>query len=120
MNTKPITIICVLILLAGNVVLGVLYFNARRELAQAQGAAAGRQTNEKIAGFAGLVVDKVLKAQGEVSFDDRLQLENAVRDTKDADLLAQWKKFTDSQNETAAQTEMKNLLGLLVEKIKSR
>jgi hypothetical protein len=119
MNTKPLVIICIfLILLAGNIVLGWLYFNARNELAQAKNAIAARQTNEKIADFAGLVVDKVLKAQGEVSFDDRLKLENAVRDTKDAELLAQWNKFTASQNETDAQNEMKNLISLLVVKMR--
>jgi hypothetical protein len=52
-----------------------------------------------------------------VSFDDRLSLENAVRDTKDTQLLAQWNSFTAAKDEAGAQQEMKSLLSLLISKM---
>ena len=67
--------------------------------------------------FLNLFIDKVLNAQGEVSFEDRLQLENRVRDLKDPEVLAQWEKFTGSASEEQVQVEVKNLLALLVKKI---
>jgi hypothetical protein len=52
-----------------------------------------------------------------VSFDDRLQLENMVRDLKDDAILAEWNKFVNSQTSAEAQGEVKNLLDILVLKI---
>jgi hypothetical protein len=45
-------------------------------------------------------------------------LETAVRDLKDEEILNQWQKFVDSKTETEAQKEVKNLLELLINKIK--
>lgn len=120
MNPKFLTTAVILILIAGNLTFGLLWFYAQKELSACQQKIAVQQTNDKTIDFAGLVVEKVLKAQGEVSFDDRLQLENTVRETKDQELLTQWNKFTASKNETDAQNEMKNLLGLLISKIRSQ
>ena len=117
MNTKPLVIISVLVLLAGNVFFGINYFYARQELAKDQAVIGQRQINQKVIHFANLVINKVLNAAGEVSFDDRLALENAVRDTKDAQLLTQWNNFTAAKDEASAQREMKNMLSLLIEKI---
>jgi len=36
----------------------------------------------------------------------------------DEEILTQWKKFTESETEDEAQTEVKNLLEMLVSKIK--
>jgi hypothetical protein len=110
-------IACILLLLAGNVFLGLELFYARQNLAKDEGVIAQRQTDQRVIHFTNLVINKVLNAQGEVSFDDRLALENAVRDTKDAQLLAQWNSFTAAKDESAAQQEMKKLLSLLVAKM---
>jgi len=118
MNTKALTTTVILVLIVGNLVFGVLWFYAQKDFAACQTKITAQQTNTKIIDFAGLVVEKVLKAQGEVSFDDRLQLENMVRETKDSELLAQWNKFTSSKDEGSAQQEMKNLLGLIIGKLK--
>ena len=75
------------------------------------------QYNDKIISFSKLFIDKVLKADTDVSFEDRLQLENSVRDIDNKDILVQWQKFTDSKTETQAQEEVKDLLYMLVNKI---
>ena len=108
MNTKPFITAVILILFAGNVFLGLGLFYARQDLAKDESTIAQRQTNQQVIHFANLVINKVLNASGEVSFDDRLALENAVRDTKDAQLLAQWNNFTAAKDEAGAQQQMKN------------
>jgi hypothetical protein len=75
------------------------------------------QNNEKVIDFGKMFVNKILKAEGEVSFEDRLVLENAVRDINSQLVFDQWQKFVNAGNETVAQIELKNLLELLVNKI---
>lgn len=67
--------------------------------------------------------DKELRVPGAIislywlNPETRLRLENAVRDLNNEQILAQWQKFTTSKTETEAQTQVKNLLELLVNKI---
>lgn len=56
----------------------------------------------------------------EVDFETRLQLETAVREIGDADILAQWTRFTASKAEKDAQDAMKELLSLLLAKLVTR
>lgn len=97
--------------------MGMKYLSAQKELRQTQAAMETRKTNEKVLEFTKLFVAKVLKAETEVSFETRLQLENAVRNLKDEGILAQWQKFIESKTEAQAQEEVKNLLEMLVNKI---
>ena len=116
---KPKTIlIIILILLAGNVFLGVKYFSVVKELRQTETLLQTQTTNEKVLEFSKLFIKEVLKAETEVNFDTRLKLENAVRNLGDEEILNQWQKFTESKTEVQAQEEVKNLLEMLVNKIK--
>lgn len=87
------------------------------DLANAKKDISSFNRNSKIISFSRLFVDNVLKAGKEVNLNTRLKLENAVRDIKDDEILAQWDKFTKSQTESEAQNEVKNLLDLLMKKI---
>ncbi|MBU4332178.1 hypothetical protein KKD19_05955 [Patescibacteria group bacterium] len=58
----------------------------------------------------------MLKAETEIDFETRLNLENAVRNLDDEEILSQWNKFVNSGNEIQAQVEVKNLLEALVHK----
>lgn len=118
MNKSKIILILILILLAGNVFLGVKYFSVVKELRQTQTTLETQKTNEKVLDFTKLFVAKVLKAETEVDFETRLKLENAIRNLGDEEILAQWQKFTESKTEADAQTKVKNLLEILVSKIK--
>jgi len=116
---KPKTIfILVLILLAGNVFLGVKYFSVVKELRQAQTALETQVINDKVLEFTKPFIEKVLKAETEVDFEMRLKLENAVRNLSDEEILNQWQRFTESKTEVNAQMEVKNLLEMLINKIK--
>ncbi|MFA6897505.1 MAG: hypothetical protein WCQ96_04455 [Patescibacteria group bacterium] len=67
--------------------------------------------------FNQLFVDKVLRAEGEISFDTRLELENKVRELKDAEVLEKWNGFVNAATETDAQKSVKALLGLLAQRM---
>lgn len=117
MNKPKIILILILILLAGNVFLGVKYFSSQKELRQTQTALEIQKTNDKILEFTKLFIKEVLRAKTEVDFETRLKLENAVRNLGDEEILAQWSKFVESKTEAGAQEEVKNLLEMLVSKI---
>jgi multisubunit Na+/H+ antiporter MnhF subunit len=110
--------VLVAILLAGNILLGVKFYSAQKELLGLKKVVETRQTNDRVLAFSKLFITKVLKSETEVSFEDRLNLESAVRGLNDEQVLAQWQKFTNSKTEEEAQNEVKNLLELLVNKIK--
>ncbi len=74
--------------------------------------------NEKVINFLDLFIEKVLKAEKEIDFDTRLEIENAIRQIGDQEILDQWNKFVNSRDEETAQKEVKNLLEILVKKIK--
>lgn len=114
---KTILAIIVLVLLVGNIFFAVQYFSAQKKFNGIKSIAENKSVNEKVLDFTKLFITEVLKAEGEVDFEARLKLENAVRDLNDEKILNQWQKFVDSQTEDSAQEEVKNLLEMLVYKI---
>ena len=115
---RIILIIIILLLTVGNIYSGFKYLNTQKELRQTQAVLEAQKTNEKVLDFTKLFIGKVLKAETEVDFETRLTLENAVRNLNDEEILAQWQKFAGSETEVQAQEEVKNLLEMLVDKIK--
>lgn len=107
--------VIIIILLAGNIFLGFKYFTQKKEV---EVVSQNQVFNDKALSFTKLFVEKVLKAEGEVNFETRLQLENAVRDLGNQKILDQWQKFTESKTEVDAQLEVKNLLQMLINNIK--
>ncbi|MCF7865803.1 MAG: hypothetical protein K9M11_04880 [Candidatus Pacebacteria bacterium] len=73
--------------------------------------------SQKFSVFLKLLVAKVLQTGGDVSFEDRLTLENSVRNLNDTEILSTWKNFVDSKDNDMAQKYLKNLLQLLVNRI---
>ena len=118
MNKSKITLILILILLLGNFFFSVKYFSILKESRQTETLLEAQKTNDKVLEFAQFFIKEVLKANKEVSFETRLKLENMVRSLGDKEILAQWSKFTESKTESSAQEEVKNLLEILVEKVK--
>jgi len=78
----------------------------------------GQKINEKVFLFSQLFFDKVLQGEREVSFDDRLELENAVRALNDKDIFDRWTKFTNAKDQAEIQQRFYNLFKLLLEKIR--
>lgn len=116
MNNLKIGIV-VLVLAIISIFFGVKYYTVHKELIETQSALTTQNTDKKVLVFTKLFIEKVLKADKEIDFETRLQLENGVRNLNNEQILAQWQKFTDSKSEMGAQTEVKNLLELLVNNI---
>jgi hypothetical protein len=118
MTKQKITLIIILILLIGNIFFSYKYFALQKELETTKADIKTQQINEKTLDFTKLFIEKVLKAETEVDFETRLKLENAVRNLNDEQIFSQWQKFTESKTEAEAQIEVKNLLKMLIDKIK--
>jgi len=120
MTTKQKIIIAfiILFLLTGDVFLGIKYFDVLKKSRQTQNISQGQVINEKVLDFTKLFIKEVLKAEKEIDLETRLKLETAVRDLGDEEILNQWQKFVNSKTEAEAQIEVKNLLELLIDKIK--
>lgn len=74
----------------------------------------------EIAKFDKMFIERVLLNKKQVTFEERLALENAVRKLNDVDILNQWNKFVESSDDVVAQGEVKKLLAVLVDKITSK
>ena len=117
--TRLIIGIILAVLILGNVLFYFKYWLAQRRVNQLESTEIVRHTNEKSLIFLKLFVSEVLKAKGEIDFETRLCLENAVRNIGDEEILTQWQKFTDSQNENEAQQNVKDLLELSINKVQA-
>jgi len=76
-----------------------------------------QQINSQILSFTQLFMAKVLRGGEVVSFDDRLQLENAVRALNDKVIFAAWEKFTKAKDQAEVQNDFYDLFEVLLEKI---
>ena len=88
------------------------------ELSTVQAELQKEKINKNVLKFTRIFIESVLRAKQEVSFEERLRLETMVRDLKDNQILAQWNTFVNSKNETQAQEGVKDLLSLLMQKLK--
>ncbi|MFH1967891.1 MAG: hypothetical protein ABIJ84_00720 [bacterium] len=118
MNSSRLFIIIVIsLLVAGNVYLGIMLVLEKKELSEAREHLREQEVNEKSLFFASLFIDKVLLGEGEVSFEDRLKLENAVRDIGDKEIFDQWQGFVKSQSDKDVQVSVARMLNLLFDKV---
>jgi len=76
------------------------------------------QGDARVLAFANMFVEDVLMANKEIDFDTRLSLETAVRGLNDQQIFDQWQSFTKAQTKEDASTQAKELLDLLIKKIK--
>jgi hypothetical protein len=126
MNRQKLIIILIIGLIVMNIFLLYRYLLITNEVEKIKIASSlpeknavifSNTKNEKIINFLKLFITKVLKAEGEVDFETRLKLENAVREIQDKEILDQWIKFTESKTEDEAQKNVKDLLEILVNKL---
>jgi hypothetical protein len=115
-SEKILTALVIIFALSTVYSLTQCYFS-RQQLQEANQSIKGQKANEKIVIFTQLFVDKVLSGQDEVSFEDRLQLENAVRDINNQEIFTQWQKFAKGGTTTETQQNLAKLLKLLMSNI---
>jgi|YNPMSStandDraft_1061717.scaffolds.fasta_scaffold07955_7 flagellar biosynthesis/type III secretory pathway M-ring protein FliF/YscJ len=78
------------------------------------------QVNQKILLFTEKFIDKVIKTDKEVSAEERLELENDLREINDSQITEAWERFVLSKDEDEAQKNVKNLLAILLRKIREK
>ena len=71
-----------------------------------------------IVNFTARFIELVLDSDQEIVFEDRLELENAVREINDEEIFAKWQEFTGAKEAESAQRIVVELLEVLVEKLK--
>lgn len=109
-NRLEIALAIILILiLAGNIYFGVQYFSLRNNFSESNQKAS---VHNRVAVFEDLFIDIVLRAEGEVSYEDRLKLENAAIATQDKNIIDSWHLFLASLTEEEAQKAVIELLHL--------
>lgn len=111
-----VLVIIMVLSVAGNIFLVFNNQKLQKDLQFAVSTLRDKENSIRITNFTRMLVRDVLSADKEVNFETRLQLENAVRELNDPEILAQWKKFTESSAEDQAQTEVKILLRMLLDK----
>ena len=112
-------ILLVVLLVASTLFFGYRAYVLDGELdrLKASGADVAPLLNQPVLNFSRLFVEKVLEAEAEIDFETRLELENAVRDLNDVEILAKWNDFTKSDVEAEAQKNVRALLKVLLERM---
>lgn len=104
-----ILIAILFVVLVCNAYFGYEYVSAQKNIA---GISEIFLASTKIFSFQKIFVEKVLKAGGEVSYKDRLELESSVQNTNNQDIINAWHSFLASETEEQAQDRVLYLLGL--------
>lgn len=114
---RKITLAVLVLLIISNVVFVGMAVYYKIQAGQAKQKILVQQINAKNLSFAKLFVDNFLSGEKEISFDQRLKLENAVRDVNDQGIFTAWQNFTKSANQQEAQLNLGILLKTIIEKI---
>jgi len=114
---KLILTLIFVFLLFGVIILGIQCYFLMNQQKALEKELSNQKTNDKIVSFLDLFIEKVLQSNQDISFEDRLKLENGVRDLNDSEILSLWETFTQATTADEVQTYCKNLLEALVKKI---
>jgi len=116
-KTRLVTNILLIVLVSGNIFFGIQY-SANIKL-QADSEKQETSNSIQVSRFLKLFVDVVLnnEAGKTISYEDRLKLENDIRQIKDTDLTNQWDAFVASKDAKAGQENAVKLMKLLTNKL---
>lgn len=106
-----------ILMLAGLIFFGWEAISLKAQLLAAEKTISQQEVNTRVLAFSKLFVANVLQGGQTVSFDQRLQLENAVRDINDEEIYAAWKKFTNASGQAEVQQDFYGLFNLLLAKL---
>ena len=103
------------VLLAGNIYLSIQYIsNMQMEQNQKADTTSTRiQTSRVLKEY----IDIVLNTQGAISYDDRVKLENDVRQLQDPLITKGWDAFVASKDAKVAQANAVHLMSMLANKM---
>ena len=105
------------LLLAGNLFFSIQYiYSIKADQVPVVDKGAQEVAHIKNSKFLKLFINKVIKTNGTVSYDDRVQLENDVRQIHNPELTAQWELFVASnKDQKKAEDAAADLMLMLAE-----
>ena len=107
--------ILILILLAGNIYLSVKYIGINKQLQQLKNQQSADTVSTRAQTFLVLkeYLNVVLNTATTTSSDDRVKLENDIRQLQDTNITTTWNAFVSSKNVKTSQANALKLSGLL-------
>lgn len=114
-KTNIVSNILMIVLLAGNIYLSIQYISNMQmeQTAKVDNTTTRIQTSRVLKEY----IDIVLNTQGTISYDDRLKLENDVRQLHDTAITAGWDAFVASKDAKTAQGNAVKLMSMLANKM---
>jgi hypothetical protein len=116
-KTKIVTNILLVVLVSGNIFFSIQYTeNIKQQQMQKEDSIG---TNIQVSRFLKLFVDVVLNTEvgKTISYDNRVKLENDIREIKDAEIIKSWDKFVESTDAKVAQKNAASLMKMLTNKL---
>ncbi len=115
-RTKLVSNILLLVLLAGNLYFSAQYiYSLNNDKVAVIDTGAAEVIKIKNANFLKLFINKVVKANGTVTYEDRVQLENDVRQIHNPALTAQWELFVGNKDAKKAEAAATDLMLMLAD-----
>jgi predicted DNA-binding helix-hairpin-helix protein len=115
-KTRFVSNVLLVVLLAGNLYFSVQYVqNLKDSQVPVVDKGAQEVMQIKNANFLKLFINKVVKSSGTVTYEDRVQLENDVRQIHNPELTAQWETFVANKDPKQAEAAATDLMLILVE-----
>lgn len=114
-RTRLVSNILMLILVIGNIFFSIQYAENIKQAGVFETDTTA--TRIQVSRFLKFFIDTVISTQGTVSFEDRVKLENDIRQIHDPELTKQWETFVDSKDSKIAQENAVKLMQMLVNKM---
>ena len=115
-RTRLVSNLLMLALLVGNIFFTIQYTeNMKTEAAKTTDVSV--QVRYQTARFLKSFIDQVINTKGTLSFDERVKLENDIRQIQDPDLTKLWDTFVSSKDAKTAQENAVKLMSMLTNKL---
>lgn len=117
-KTRLLSNILMLTLVAGNIFFSIQYMEGIKQQSNQEDQQQTKATERiQTARFMKLFIDTVLNTKEVISFENRVKLENDIRQLGDKALTTQWEAFIASQDPKSAQGEAVKLMSMLGSKM---
>src|SRR5680860_229013 len=114
MQSSKKIVAVIIILVLGNLFFASFSITGILKQRQLEQTVQSQQINSKVLIFAKLFLIKVLRSEGEITFDDRLELENSVRAINNKEIFSAWQAFTKAKDQVEVQQKYYDLFNLLL------
>lgn len=117
-KTRLVSNVLMLLLVAGNIFFSIQYMDGVRQQANKESQEETKSVERlQTARFLKLFIDTVLNTKEKISFENRVKLENDIRQLGDKSITAQWDTFVASKDTKVAQEAAVKLMSMLGSKM---